>query len=106
MPNPGRAEGLSFALASARPSSAAGARYSPEKTGLAELRARGGAEETFERVLAEIELRDHNDSTRAYMPLRLTEDSVLLDTSDLTVEEALSAMLAAIAAKRDATCST
>lgn len=69
---------------------------------LAELRARGGAEETFERVLAEIELRDHNDSTRAYMPLRKTEDSILLDTSDLTVEEALSAMLAAIAAKRDA----
>jgi len=73
---------------------------------LAELRARGETDSTLESVLAQIELRDHNDSTRAYMPLRLTEDSVLLDTSDLTVEEALSAMLAAIAAKRDATCST
>ncbi len=71
---------------------------------LAELRARGETDETLESVLAQIELRDHNDSTRAYMPLRRTEDAVLLDTSDLTIEQALSSMLAAIA-ERSGACS-
>ena len=47
-----------------------------------ELRARGNTTETYEQVLADIKLRDHNDSTRAYMPLRQTEDAVLIDTSD------------------------
>lgn len=71
---------------------------------LAELRARGETDATLESVLAQIELRDHNDSTRAYMPLRRTEDAVLLDTSDLTIEQALSSMLAAIA-ERSGACS-
>ena len=33
---------------------------------LKELRARGNTQESFEQVLADIKLRDHNDSTRAY----------------------------------------
>lgn len=68
---------------------------------LKELRARGSLEETYEQVLADIKLRDHNDSTRAYMPLRQTEDAVRIDTSEMTIDEALSFLLAKIAEKQD-----
>ncbi|MEZ4628810.1 MAG: (d)CMP kinase, partial [Eubacteriales bacterium] len=68
---------------------------------LKELRARGSIQETYEQVLADIKLRDHNDSTRAYMPLRQTEDSLRIDTSEMTIDEALSTLLNAIADKQD-----
>ena len=68
---------------------------------LKELRARGNETESFEQVLADIKLRDHNDSTRAYMPLRQTEDSMRIDTSAMGIEEALSLLLTAIADKQD-----
>ncbi|MDD4311080.1 MAG: (d)CMP kinase [Eubacteriales bacterium] len=68
---------------------------------LKELRSRGNTQETFEQVLADIKLRDHNDSTRAYMPLRQTEDAVLIDTSDMTIDEALTFLLRAIADQQD-----
>ncbi len=68
---------------------------------LRELRARGDTQQTFARVLADIKLRDHNDSTRPYMPLQQTEDARLIDTSDMTIEEALSTLLGAIDQKRD-----
>jgi len=64
---------------------------------LKELRSRGNTQETFEQVLADIKLRDHNDSTRAYMPLRQTEDAILIDTSDMTIDEALELLLRSIA---------
>ena len=66
-----------------------------------ELRARGNTTETYEQVLADIKLRDHNDSTRAYMPLRQTEDAVLIDTSDMTIQEALSLLLSTVSEKQD-----
>jgi len=68
---------------------------------LKELRARGSMQETYEQVLADIKLRDHNDSTRAYMPLRQTEDSLRIDTSEMTIDEALTTLLNAIADKQE-----
>ena len=68
---------------------------------LKELRARGSTAESYEQVLADIKLRDHNDSTRAYMPLRQTEDSLRIDTSEMGIDEALSLLLGAIADKQD-----
>ena len=68
---------------------------------LKELRSRGNTQETFEQVLADIKLRDHNDSTRAYMPLRQTDDAVLIDTSDMTIDEALELLLRSIADQLD-----
>ena len=68
---------------------------------LKELRARGSTAESYEQVLADIKLRDHNDSTRAYMPLRQTEDSMRIDTSEMGIDEALSLLLGAIADKQD-----
>jgi cytidylate kinase len=43
----------------------------------------------FEDVLADIRARDERDSHRLVAPLRQAEDAILLDTSDLTVDEAV-----------------
>ena len=68
---------------------------------LKELRARGSMAETYEQVLADIKLRDHNDSTRSYMPLRQTEDAMRIDTSNMTIDEALALLLGAVAEQQD-----
>jgi cytidylate kinase len=48
-----------------------------------------GQNTTFEEVLANLEKRDHMDSTRADSPLMKAEDSIELDNSNLTREEQL-----------------
>lgn len=52
-----------------------------------------GTPQAFEEVLQQIEKRDWDDSHRAAAPLRQAEDAVLLDTSELTFDESLAAML-------------
>ncbi|MDO4997260.1 MAG: (d)CMP kinase [Neisseria sp.] len=47
----------------------------------------------FERILADIEARDENDRRRAVAPLQQLPDAYLLDTSDLTIEEAVKKVL-------------
>lgn len=44
-------------------------------------------EATFDDVLADVIQRDYNDSHRDFRPLRLAEDGILLDNSELTFEE-------------------
>ena len=51
-----------------------------------ELAAKG-QETTYEEVLAEMEVRDHNDMTRKLNPLTKAEDAILVDTTDMTIEE-------------------
>ncbi|MBQ2759064.1 MAG: (d)CMP kinase [Clostridia bacterium] len=41
----------------------------------------------FNELLEEIKLRDHNDSTRAIAPLKKADDAVLVDSSDMTIDE-------------------
>ena len=67
---------------------------------LKELRSRGSTLETYEQVLADIKLRDHNDSTRAYMPLRQAQDAMRIDTSEMTIDEAVTTLLRAVADKQ------
>jgi cytidylate kinase len=43
----------------------------------------------FEEVLADVRARDERDSTRAVAPLKQAPDALLLDTSELTVEQAI-----------------
>ena len=70
-------------------------------TASAEVRARRrlkdfeakGIETTFEEVLRDIEDRDYNDSHREIAPLRPAEDSVLVDTSDKSLDESLQIIL-------------
>lgn len=60
-----------------------------------ELRQRG-TPRPYEEVLSEIQLRDHNDETRAAAPLRAAEDAVLLDTTGNTFEQSRAQILAVI----------
>ncbi len=62
---------------------------------LAELRAKGQyADVTPEAMQAEIAARDHTDSTREFAPLIKVENAILIDTTDMDVQEAVQAVLA------------
>lgn len=58
-----------------------------------ELQAKGMTV-NFEDVLREMRERDHNDSTREVAPAVAAPDAVLLDNSDLTVEQTADAIIA------------
>lgn len=53
-------------------------------------------------VLADIRARDERDSGRDAAPLRQADDAILLDTSAMTVDEAIAAAIATVEAKREA----
>lgn len=46
-----------------------------------------GQQVTFEEILANVKQRDHIDETRAESPLRRAEDAILLDNSEMTLDE-------------------
>lgn len=46
-----------------------------------------GIEAKFDDVLADVIQRDYNDSHRDFRPLKLAEDGILLDNSELSFEE-------------------
>ncbi len=48
-----------------------------------------GEKVSFEEVLADMKIRDHNDSTRANSPLKKAENALLVDTTGCTLEEAI-----------------
>ncbi|MBR3438508.1 MAG: (d)CMP kinase [Clostridia bacterium] len=52
-----------------------------------------GTPQKYEDVLAEINERDYNDSHREIAPLKPAEDSVLVDTTTLTIEEAVASII-------------
>ena len=56
-----------------------------------ELQAKG-SKDTFEKVLKEVNDRDHADMTRPVAPLKQTKSHILVDTSDMTVEEVIAHM--------------
>ena len=55
-----------------------------------------GVEANFEEVLRDIILRDEQDINRAIAPLRQAEDAVLVDTSELNLQESLEALCALV----------
>ena len=55
-----------------------------------------GRDADFAAILADIERRDHLDSTRATSPLRPAEDATIIDTSDLTFDEVISQLVAEV----------
>jgi cytidylate kinase len=67
----------------------------------AELVARGVAA-TFDEVRRQVEDRDRRDETRAHSPLRAAADAVTVDTSALTIDEAVSAVLDAVHRRAEA----
>lgn len=55
--------------------------------------AKKGTDMTYEQVLDEIVQRDYNDAHRAASPMRQAEDAVRLDTSDMTPEQVVQAIV-------------
>ena len=58
-----------------------------------------GVETSFEEVLKDIEYRDWQDTHRDVAPLRQAEDAVLLDTSDIGLEESCELLYSTIREK-------
>jgi cytidylate kinase len=77
-------------------------------TASAEVRARrrfleltaAGKVITLAEVLADVKARDDRDMNRAESPLRAADDAVRIDTSDLSIEEALAVALSAVEERR------
>jgi CMP/dCMP kinase len=73
-------------------------------TAVPEARARRRYEEdkrkepdlTFDETLADINTRDRRDSTRADSPLAIAADAVVIDTTELSVDEVFARMLEVI----------
>lgn len=53
-----------------------------------ELRQKGDPA-TFEEVLADMLVRDKNDSTRAAAPLKAADDAITVDTTEMTLDESI-----------------
>ena len=51
-----------------------------------ELQEKGEAAD-FEEIKKDIEERDHRDMTREISPLKQADDAILVDTSDMTIEQ-------------------
>ncbi len=64
-----------------------------------EMLDRGETPPSIEEMEQTILSRDHTDSTRACNPLRQAEDALLIDTSDLTIEQSVQCVLDAIRMK-------
>jgi len=47
----------------------------------------------LQQILTGIKARDERDSNRAHSPLRAAADAVRVDTSDLSIEEVVAAVL-------------
>lgn len=60
-----------------------------------------GLDVSREEVLADVKARDERDMNRAEAPLKPADDAVLIDTSELTIEEAVDMALATIKSRRD-----
>ena len=64
-----------------------------------EFQLKGDKYSTYEEVLADMKLRDENDSKRSFAPLVCTEDAVRLDTTGNEIEETI-AIIKNIVAER------
>jgi len=54
----------------------------------------------YQELLAQIQKRDEDDSNRALAPLKPAEDAVVIDSSEMSIDEVVSFMLAAINEKQ------
>lgn len=60
-----------------------------------ELRAKGSTV-SYEETLADVARRDEQDTTRAVAPLRKADDAVLVDSSDMGIDETVVRMVARV----------
>ncbi len=66
-----------------------------------ELIAKGNKTATYEAVLAEMNERDTNDSTRAIAPATAAEDAILLDNTGLDLNGTVDAIISLLKEKTD-----
>jgi cytidylate kinase len=52
-----------------------------------------GFDVDFDKLLQEIEQRDYNDSHREFAPLTCAKDAYYLDTSEMSIDEVINAVL-------------
>ncbi|MDQ3648721.1 MAG: (d)CMP kinase [Acidobacteriota bacterium] len=76
------------------PEARAKRRYDEERVKAQEL--------TFEDTLADINARDRRDSTRADSPLAIAEDAVVIDTTELSIEDVFARMVDVIRDRQQA----
>ncbi|RBI75820.1 (d)CMP kinase [Roseovarius sp. TE539] len=62
--------------------------------------AANGHDVDYDAVLSDLRGRDARDSARADAPLRPAEDAVVLDTSEMDIEEAVKTAIAVVDSKR------
>ncbi|MDO1482024.1 (d)CMP kinase [Rhodococcus ruber] len=62
-----------------------------------------GRGDNYEAVLAAVQRRDHLDSTRAVSPLRAADDAIVVDTSEMDIDEVIAALAAVVAEQTGAT---
>jgi len=60
-----------------------------------------GHSDTFEQVLADVQARDARDADRVEAPMRPAQDAILIDTSELSIEQAVAEAITAVQAKRN-----
>ena len=58
-----------------------------------------GQQANYEQTLKEIKQRDYQDSNRPIAPLKQADDAVLVDTSDMNIEQVLAAIKAIVQRK-------
>ncbi|MGW0038665.1 (d)CMP kinase [Gordonia sp. NPDC003376] len=58
-----------------------------------------GRPSDLDEVLAAVNRRDHLDSTRAVSPLRPADDAIMVDTSDMTLEQVLDHLVGLVRAR-------
>ena len=62
--------------------------------------AENGQKVEFQEILAQIQKRDRDDSGRSLAPLQPAEDAIIIDSSEMSIDEVVSFMLAAINKKQ------
>lgn len=63
---------------------------------LTELHEKGQSNVTFDEVYSDIVQRDKNDSAREFAPLKQADDAILVDTTDLNIDQVVDAILSYI----------
>lgn len=63
-----------------------------------ELRGKG-SEDTYEKVLEDVNRRDYNDMHREVDPLRQAEDAVLIDSTNMSIDEVVDFVISRVRAE-------
>ena len=69
------------------------------KRRLSDLQARGDQSSSLKEVQTDMEKRDRQDSERAFAPLRQADDAILVDTTNLTIDEVVDVLISKVSGR-------